>query len=401
MAAKTYDIITVGGGIAGSALAKVMAERGARVLVLEQETTFRDRVRGEAIMPWGTAEAEELGILDIIMAEAGHELRWFDSHQGEGRPGHRDLVVTTDAKTVVTAFYHPKMQESLIAAAADAGAEVRRGSRVLSVRTNGAVEVVVEVDGRETGIKTRLLVGADGKRSVVRSWTGFHVRRDPAHNLVAGVLFDEIAVPDDATHTWLNSQLGLWVLFFPQGRGRARAYVCYPAAAGYRLTGTQDIPRFIEDAVRAGVPAEHYAKAKAAGPLATFDGAASWVEHPYRNGVALLGAAAADPDPTWGQGLSLSLRDARVLRDQLLRHDNWDDAGNAYADAHDQYYAVMHTFELWQTKLLLETGSDADARRQKTFAAWREDRTRRLDILMSGPGPTLDEKVRQRFFGQD
>ena len=303
MADSTYDIITVGGGIAGSALAMAMAERGARVLVLEQESTFRDRVRGEAIMPWGTAEARELGLLDIIMAEAGHELSWFDTYQGQGRPSHRDLAATTDPKTVATAFYHPQMQESLIAAAVDAGAEVRRSTRVVGVRTNGAPAVVAELDGRETVIKARLLVGADGRRSIVRSWAGFHVQRDPGHNLVAGVLFDGVPVSDDASHAWLNSQLGLWVLFFPQGRERVRTYVCYPASAGYRLTGAQDIPRFIEDAVRAGVPADHFAKAEAAGPLATFDGAAAWVHHPYRNGVALLGVSSSGPGPDLGAGI--------------------------------------------------------------------------------------------------
>ena len=82
MASTTYDIITIGGGIAGAALAKAMAERGARVLVLERETAFRDRVRGEAIMPWGTAEAQELGLYDAIMASGGHDLRWWNSYQG-------------------------------------------------------------------------------------------------------------------------------------------------------------------------------------------------------------------------------------------------------------------------------------------------------------------------------
>jgi choline dehydrogenase-like flavoprotein len=52
MAQGTYDIITVGGGLGGSTLAKVMAERGARVLVLERERQFRDSGtrRGDAFL---------------------------------------------------------------------------------------------------------------------------------------------------------------------------------------------------------------------------------------------------------------------------------------------------------------------------------------------------------------
>jgi menaquinone-9 beta-reductase len=40
MAARSYDIITVGGGIAASSLAMAMAGRGAKVLVLEREKQF-------------------------------------------------------------------------------------------------------------------------------------------------------------------------------------------------------------------------------------------------------------------------------------------------------------------------------------------------------------------------
>ena len=50
MSLTSYDIITVGGGLGGAALAKAMAENGARVLVLESKTKFRGRVRGEAIV---------------------------------------------------------------------------------------------------------------------------------------------------------------------------------------------------------------------------------------------------------------------------------------------------------------------------------------------------------------
>jgi len=401
MAATAYDIITVGGGIAGASLAKAMAERGAKVLVLEQDAVFRDRVRGEAIMPWGTAEAKELGIFDAIMASGGHELCWWDGYQGSKQTSHRDLSTTTVPQQPVSAFYHPEVQECLIHAASGAGVKIHRGARVRGVKPGGLPTVTADVDGRETEFSARLVVGADGRDAPFRKLAGFEVQRDPGHTLVAGILFEGIPVDDQASHAWLNTELGLWVLLFPQGSGRARAYVCYPDTAGYRLTGEKDVPRFIEESVKAGTAPEHYAEAIPAGPLATFDGAASWVEHPYRQGVALIGAAAAAPDPTWGQGLSLALRDVRVLRDHLLRNDDWEQAGNAYAQEHDQYYGVIHDFELWETQLLMDTGLEADTLRKQAFAGWREDRTRQLDILLSGPGPTLDEKARRRFFGED
>lgn len=56
----SYDLIIVGGGLAGSALAAGMAETGARVLVLEREREFRDRVRGEGMHPWGVSEVRAL-----------------------------------------------------------------------------------------------------------------------------------------------------------------------------------------------------------------------------------------------------------------------------------------------------------------------------------------------------
>ena len=46
--AVRYDVITVGCGLAGAALAKNLAERGHRVLVLEREPRFKDRVAWRA-----------------------------------------------------------------------------------------------------------------------------------------------------------------------------------------------------------------------------------------------------------------------------------------------------------------------------------------------------------------
>ena len=91
----TYDIITVGGGLGGSALAMAMAQQGKRVLVLENETKFRDRVRGEQLASWGAAEAKELGIYDLLLSSCAHEEPWWDIYIGGTQIQHRNMVETT------------------------------------------------------------------------------------------------------------------------------------------------------------------------------------------------------------------------------------------------------------------------------------------------------------------
>ena len=45
----TVDVAIVGGGIAGAALATVLARDGCEVLLLERQTSYRDKVRGEIL----------------------------------------------------------------------------------------------------------------------------------------------------------------------------------------------------------------------------------------------------------------------------------------------------------------------------------------------------------------
>lgn len=53
---ETHDVVVVGAGIGGAALATVLARNGIDVLVLERQTAYRDKVRGEWMAPWGVAE---------------------------------------------------------------------------------------------------------------------------------------------------------------------------------------------------------------------------------------------------------------------------------------------------------------------------------------------------------
>jgi 2-polyprenyl-6-methoxyphenol hydroxylase-like FAD-dependent oxidoreductase len=66
------DVVIVGAGIAGSALALSVARTGYGVAVLEKSVVHADRVRGEFIVPWGVAEARDLGILDLLESAGGN-----------------------------------------------------------------------------------------------------------------------------------------------------------------------------------------------------------------------------------------------------------------------------------------------------------------------------------------
>jgi 2-polyprenyl-6-methoxyphenol hydroxylase-like FAD-dependent oxidoreductase len=140
---------------------------------------------------------------------------------------------------------------------------------------------------------------------------------------------------------------------------------------------------------------------KVAGPLATFDGTDTWVEHPYRDGVVLVGDAAAANDPSYGQGLSLAARDARVLRDCLLSYPDWGKGGHAYAEEHDRYYGALHKATGWFGQLFHEVGPEADVRRARAFPRIAQDTSRIPDVLQSGPEVPLTETVRQCFFGEE
>jgi 2-polyprenyl-6-methoxyphenol hydroxylase-like FAD-dependent oxidoreductase len=394
-------VAIAGGGLGGASLAKNLAESGANVLVIEHERQFKDRVRGEMMFPWGHAEAHSLGVAASFADAGGNEIHWVDTYFMTDKVDHRQVVSTTPQQLPCLACYHPAMQESLLRAAAAAGATVRRGAAVRRVLPGASPALVVEENGRVETISARLVVGADGRSSVVRSSARFSLQRDPEARMIAGVLLENVPAADDTAQAIYNFGLGQLVVVAPQGGGRVRIYLCYRDDTQPRFQGPADLARFIEGCKRTGARDALLGNARQAGPLATFSCAHSWVDHPFRDGVALLGDAAAASDPTQGQGLSLTLRDTRVLRDHLLSSNDWDAAAHAYAAEHDCYAGRLHTFNQWLTELYLVAGPDADARRARVMPLIAEDPSRQPDSIFSGPDFPADEAARKRYFGED
>jgi 2-polyprenyl-6-methoxyphenol hydroxylase-like FAD-dependent oxidoreductase len=398
MSRTDCDIVVVGGGLGGAAFAVVMAKAGMRVLVVERETRFQDRIRGEFMESWGVAETRRLGIYDAIRGAANDNPYW-QIYIGEMKLEPRDCIATTPHKLPNLAIYHPALQELVLAEAAKTSAEVRRGARVLEVKPGNPPIVAVESNGRVEELAPRLVIGADGRSSMVRKWCGFETTREPDRYYIAGLLFEQMPAPQDTAIGAYNPMIGQVAYLFPQGNGRVRAYVVYPIDADFRLQGESSADRFVSEALRSGVPPEYYKGSRAAGPLASFLSADHWVENPYHDGVVLIGDAAGASDPIWGQGLSLTCRDARVLTDFLRDNQDWAAACRDYAETHDQYFTILREADNCMREILVDRGPEADAGRARALPRLAQGMAELPDQLFCGPEKPFDEADRRRLFG--
>src|SRR5688572_28098730 len=137
MTDREHDLVVVGGGIGGSALATVMGRAGRSCLVLERTEAFPDRTKGEWIAPWGVAEVMRLGLLDVVAGARGHVIRRHVSFDPARDPAEvlaepTDLALLPGVGGPMTQR-HPDLCEALFDAAADAGADARRGVEDVTV----------------------------------------------------------------------------------------------------------------------------------------------------------------------------------------------------------------------------------------------------------------------------
>lgn len=102
--------------------------------------------------------------------------------------------------------------------------------------------------------------------------------------------------------------------------------------------------------------------------------------------------------PRWGQGLSLTLRDVRVLLDELRRTMIGMRRGTPARPSTIAFTA--HTVEDWLTRFFFELGPEAGARRGRAFPLIAQDRRAYRMALFSGPDQPIDDALRQRLFGE-
>lgn len=394
------DVIVVGGGLAGSTLSTVLARQGRSVLVIERETKFKDRVRGESMLPWGVAAARRLNVFDDLVAAGAHRVPFFNMYTMGTMTEHRPLPETTPTREGCLHMYHPDLQETLVATAVKAGAQVKRGAMVQGIaEKDGQWTVTFIDDGQSRAVTAPLVVGADGRVSQVRDWGGFAVKRDPQHLRIAGTIVQGTKVPDDGAHLCMGPGIATFVA--PLGHGRARMYFVYIGAMGDRkMSGKDKIPEFLAACRATGAPGEWFDGVEVMGPLAEFEGADQWVPTPSKPGLALIGDAAAATDPSWGCGLSKTLVDVENLSARLAETTDWNAGLQRYATEHDDYYGKLHNILSWMTELVWSGGPAADERRSRVFPRLQADPTGFPDPTGQGPFGPCDEQARRLILGE-
>jgi len=328
--ARSRQIIIAGAGVAGLTAALAFAERGYPVKLLEQAQRLEAAGAGIQLSPNATRILQKLGVLDRLLPAAL-------------RP---EAVVLKDAATLrdlarvplgqaaearwgapYLVAHRADLQAALLAQAAERPEiELITGARVAGIAKDAQeVAVTVEADGRVIEARGRLLVGADGVWSSVRTllagkeaafgksrFSGeLAWRATVAAKSAAGDAFARIGAADCVT-TFLHP--GFHMVAYPVSKGSAFNLAAF--TKGERMaegwSGQAD-PAILTAALRGTAPglAELVALAGpwTAFPIHTVD-QKQWTSP---QGIALIGDAAHAMTPFAAQGAAMAIEDAATL----------------------------------------------------------------------------------------
>ncbi len=332
------EITVLGAGIAGLAVARALALRGAKVTVLEQAEAVREVGAGLQITPNGAAVLQALG-LGGALAAAG-----LASRAVELRDGHEDeLVARLDlARLRPGQMWHFLHRADLIAllldGAREAGVELRLLQRAERLELSDSGPVLVTAQGAE--LRPGLLIGADGLHSVVRSALNGAAKPFFTRQVAWRAVIP--AEPDVAPVAEVHMGSGRHLVSYPLRGGTLRNIV----AIEERTTWAEESWSLKDDAMELCLAFERFGP-RVRGWLEQVDDCWLWglFRHPVARhwgwsapgapsrGVALLGDAAHPTLPFLAQGANMALEDAWVLARALAAQDGLPAALAAYRAA--------------------------------------------------------------------
>ncbi|MEL6982006.1 MAG: NAD(P)/FAD-dependent oxidoreductase [Actinomycetota bacterium] len=344
-----YDAVIVGARVAGAATAMLLARRGLRVLVVDRDGLGSDTLSSHALMRGAVTQLERWGIAPALRA-ASPAIEQVTFHYRDGAESSAtDLPVTTRGASPLLAPRRTLLDQTLVEAGVDAGAEFRHRTRVIDINQHPSGHVtglrIADEAGRETDITADIVIGADGLRSTVARRLDVPITRQgtEASAFVLRYVEDLDGFATNA-YQWLYGP-GISAGFIPTNDGRFCVFagmtrqrfateIRSDVAAGFQRVLDEIHPEFGE-AIRRSTPVS---RARAwPGVVGQFRQAAG-------PGWALVGDAGYFKDPSAAHGISDALRDAELLADAVA-------AGGTSAERRDHLAAYGETRDRLATPL--------------------------------------------------
>ncbi|PLY14416.1 MAG: 2-octaprenyl-6-methoxyphenyl hydroxylase [Sedimenticola sp.] len=338
-----YDLIVVGGGMVGASLARALTGCGLRIAVIEatpsqgdQQPSYDDRA---IALAYGTRTIlQGIGVWDALSAEAEpiRQIHVSDrGHFGFTRLDHKDHAI--DALGYVATGH--ELGKALFAGLEQLPHVTLYCPAKLTAFSLDAARARVELEcqGEALSISARLLVAADGARSMVREQLGIEVREwaygqtAVISNLIPGT------EPQGVAFERFTDAGPMAMLPLTEGRyGLVWTISDEDVEHITALTDKQFINQVQE---RFGYRLGRFRRAgvRSVYPLKLLQAK----EH-IRPRVALIGNAAHAVHPITGQGFNLGIRDVAVLADVLA------EANRAQADIGS--LAVLEKYANWRKR---------------------------------------------------
>jgi 2-polyprenyl-6-methoxyphenol hydroxylase-like FAD-dependent oxidoreductase len=301
---------------------------------------------------------------------------------------------------------HVEMCNALNRSALKAGVEIVRPVERIQVLPGAEPKVRFVHDAKLHEVTCRLVIGADGRGSAVAKQAGITLHKDPPHHLMSGLLVEGVEEwPEDTQAIGVEGDVVFYV--FPQGGGRARLYLAYSREQSARFSGPDSAPRFLKAFHLSSVPgSDILARSRPAGPCHGYPNEDTWSDDPTAPGVVLIGDAAGHNDPTIGQGLSITFRDARLVSDIILNNRHLSQSSfRPYAEErHERMRRLRFVGRLYST-LRAEFGDEARARRRRAAERVAADPSVMLPFVAMFKGPealpreAFEQSAWDRFIG--
>jgi flavin-dependent dehydrogenase len=310
------DVLVIGGGPGGSAVATLLARRGRKVVLLEKSRHPRAHI-GESLLPWSMPLLAELGILDQMEGGIGIVKRGVDFFADRERKSHQTYLFQRKwAEDAAHAFEVERsaFDELLFHNATKAGAFAEEGVRVRAVEFRGDAPTRVEARdeaGRERVFDARFVVDASGRDTFLANRFGLKRKnRKNASSALYGYFRD---VPRLAGNYSGNLSLywfehgWIWLIPLPNG-SMSVGVVCWPEYLKTRDCSPEEfflrtlaLPPLLAERMRG---AELEGKVRATGNYSYFSRTASG------EGWLLIGDAFAFLDPVFSSGVHIALTSA-------------------------------------------------------------------------------------------